>query len=309
MGQRQTCLGTFPADLFIQVRGISGGVYNPSMKVRIIAVFALLACLSATAIGQLRVQTSSGPNGQLSLTAEFEPPPFSISGITGAPYSAVQVFETTQTLNDGTHISNPQRTIHLWRDSAGRTRTERPFFSPPQLQPRDSLLVEISDPVVNCQYILDMVNHVAHRIFAPPPQFGQPGFRSGLITGRTATQGSPPAAIDPPAEARPRPQVSSESLGTRVIEGVLAEGRLTRITHPVGSMGNDQPIVTTNEVWMSRELRVMVLSKSTDPRSGEHITRLTDIDRSEPDPSLFQVPPGYTIVDETGRFTIKITIP
>jgi len=52
----------------------------------------------------------------------------------------------------------------------------------------------------------------------------------------------------------------------------------------------------------------MVLSKSTDPRSGEHVTRLTHIDRSEPDPALFQVPPGCTVVDETGAFTIKITI-
>jgi len=106
-----------------------------------------------------------------------------------------------------------------------------------------------------------------------------------------------------------RPDVSSESLGTQVIEGILVEGRLSKVTHPVGTMGNDRPIVTTSEDWMSPELRVMVLSKSSDPRSGEHTTRLININRAEPDPGLFQVPADYQIVDETGPFTIKIDCP
>src|SRR5207247_7747601 len=37
--------------------------------------------------------------------------------------------------------------------------------------------------------------------------------------------------------------------------------------------------------------------------------RLTNVNRAEPDATLFQVPPGYQVVDETGPFTIEIMRP
>ena len=90
-----------------------------------------------------------------------------------------------------------------------------------------------------------------------------------------------------------------------VIEGVSAEG--IRFTHtiPAGAQGNERPIVTTTDRWMSPEHRVMNLSKTNDPRSGEFTTRLTNISRAEPDPALFQPPPDYTIVDEKDEFEIR----
>jgi len=63
------------------------------------------------------------------------------------------------------------------------------------------------------------------------------------------------------------------------------------------------------EVWHSLDLKVIVLMKSFDRHTGEHITRLTNLNRAEPDATLFQVPPGYQIVDETGPFTIEIMGP
>ena len=104
-----------------------------------------------------------------------------------------------------------------------------------------------------------------------------------------------------------RPQMAFESLGTQVIEGVLAEGRRQTTTFPVGSQGNDRPIVVTSETWMSPDLKMTVLSKTSDPRSGEHTTKMTHLDRSEPDAALFQPPPDYTITDETGPFTIQFS--
>jgi hypothetical protein len=40
-----------------------------------------------------------------------------------------------------------------------------------------------------------------------------------------------------------------------------------------------------------------VLSKRSDPRTGEMVYRLTQLDRSEPAASLFQVPADYTVND------------
>jgi hypothetical protein len=58
---------------------------------------------------------------------------------------------------------------------------------------------------------------------------------------------------------------------------------------------------------MSAELSLAVLSKHVDPRSGENITRLTNIDRAEPPADLFTPPADYKIVDETGPFEIQWT--
>ena len=55
------------------------------------------------------------------------------------------------------------------------------------------------------------------------------------------------------------------------------------------------------EIWRSPELKVTVLSKNSDPRSGESTTRLTNISRAEPDAASFQVPPDYEIIDAQGE--------
>ncbi len=78
----------------------------------------------------------------------------------------------------------------------------------------------------------------------------------------------------------------------------MAEGtRITR-TIPAGSVGNEQPIVITTETWYSPDLKVLVMTKTNDPRMGETTYRLTNIQRSEPPANLFQVPDDYTVKDQ-----------
>jgi hypothetical protein len=43
---------------------------------------------------------------------------------------------------------------------------------------------------------------------------------------------------------------------------------------------------------------VTLLEKRSDPRAGDRETRLTNLERSEPDATLFQVPAEYTIKDQ-----------
>ena len=42
---------------------------------------------------------------------------------------------------------------------------------------------------------------------------------------------------------------------------------------------------------------MLVLTRHSDPRTGESGYRLTNIVRAEPDHSLFMVPPDYTVKD------------
>jgi hypothetical protein len=99
-------------------------------------------------------------------------------------------------------------------------------------------------------------------------------------------------------------ETRTEELGTQNIEGVDADGTRTITTIPAGAIGNERPIEITYEKWYSRELQMVVMSKHNDPRYGEQTYRLTNINRSEPDPSLFSPPNGYKLVTEpSGTYT------
>ena len=118
-----------------------------------------------------------------------------------------------------------------------------------------------------------------------------------MVTGAAAAPGQP--------SSDDAPQFSQEKLESRTMEGLLVEGTRHTTVYPTGSQGNDRPITQVSERWWSPELKVMVLWTSNDPRNGENTQRLSNIDRSEPDPSLFLPPADYTVVEEKGDFTIK----
>ena len=86
-----------------------------------------------------------------------------------------------------------------------------------------------------------------------------------------------------------------ESLGMQTVEGVEAEGTRYTTTIPAGEIGNELPIEMVFESWYSPELQTVIMSKHSDPRTGENTYRLTNINRSEPPHSLFEVPADYTI--------------
>jgi TonB family protein len=97
-------------------------------------------------------------------------------------------------------------------------------------------------------------------------------------------------------------QPKTESLGKEMVEGVQAEGTRTTITIPAGAIGNEWPIDIIEERWYSPELQTTVKTRHHDPRTGETTFRLTNINRSEPPASLFEVPSDYTIRDEPASF-------
>jgi hypothetical protein len=101
------------------------------------------------------------------------------------------------------------------------------------------------------------------------------------------------------ARARTSENVDLGPLERKTIEGVAVEGRKTTTIIPAGQVGNEQPITIVSEEWRSPELNLLVLTRHSDPRTGESIYRLQNIIRAEPDRSLFMVPPDYT-VKETG---------
>ncbi len=234
--------------------------------------------------------------------------------VTGAPYSAQVVTEITQTLGDGNRIVN-RVTASIYRDSEGRTRREQTLrtiggFATAGDAPQ---MIFINDPVAQMSYVLDVRTHVARKmpffrfeVRVPPPA------EAGKTPGSTETRTPPPDSGEsngnvyvmttPPASGGYRVEyygggkrAKAESLGKQLIEGVQAEGTRTTVTIAAGEIGNELPIAIVNERWYSPELQTVVMSRQSDPRFGETVYRLTNIDRGEPDKSLFEVPGDYSV--------------
>jgi TonB family protein len=105
-----------------------------------------------------------------------------------------------------------------------------------------------------------------------------------------------------------KPATKTESLGKQMVEGVECEGERAVTTMPAGTIGNDRPIETVNETWYSPELRIMILSKRSDPRFGESTYSVTNIIRSEPYAELFLPPSDYKLIDGDSKKQITLDL-
>jgi hypothetical protein len=201
--------------------------------------------------------------------------------VSGAPFSATFSTQSTETLADGNKIEHSS-TGTVARDSQGRTRREitlpaiGPFATQGKTPPHVAFL---SDPVASTHYVLDedrkvarqmKMNHMARREGANQDPADAPRGRKGAETVKT-------------------------DLGTQTINGIVAQGTRYTRTIPAGQIGNEKPIVVTTERWYSPELQINVMTKHSDPFMGDRVTQLTGVQRQEPEPSLFQVPAGYTV--------------
>ncbi len=237
--------------------------------------------------------------------------PLEAKTVTGAPYSATAITTFTQTLADGTHIT---RTIQaqLARDSEGRTRREETLsaIGPWPAGKGEQHIVTINDPVAQTRYMIRPDQEVAVKSSSKMDVIG------ALIDTKmrkvvdestrekinTAVESFVYAAKDATLMVKPQMDKSAQvqDLGERVIEGVTAHGRQEKRTFAIGEIGNDRPIEVSSETWYSSELQTVVLSKRSDPRVGDNEYRLTNISRTEPSRSLFEVPAGY-VTKETGK--------
>jgi hypothetical protein len=95
--------------------------------------------------------------------------------------------------------------------------------------------------------------------------------------------------------------VVTTSLGTQTIGGVTAEGTRYTRTIPAGQIGNAKPIVIVTERWYSADLQMVVMTKRSDPRSGDTVFQMTGIARAEPAANLFQVPADFAVTKAEPR--------
>ena len=105
-----------------------------------------------------------------------------------------------------------------------------------------------------------------------------------------------------------KPATKTESLSKQMVEGVECEGERAVTTMLAGTIGNDRPIETVNETWYSPELKIMILSKRSDPRFGESTYSVTNITRSEPYAEIFLPPSDYKLIDGDSKKQITVDV-
>jgi hypothetical protein len=232
--------------------------------------------------------------------------------VLGSPYSATVVNESVQTLADGNRIVQ-KTTGSTARDSQGRTRNDAALPMIGNMSPTGAPhLVFINDPVAQASYTVNLDEKTAHvmggKILVGAGPAGSEA--AGEVKWFARTSVPPTLSSMPPAPIgamtlsisadKEQGESRTEDLGVQVIEGVHAQGTRTTRTISAGEIGNEKPIEIVTEVWTSSDLKTIVMSKRTDPRSGEQTFRLTNIVRSEPDPAQFTVPADFKTVEAGG---------
>lgn len=233
--------------------------------------------------------------------------------IKGQPYSAEVITESTQVLADGNRITH-KSTALVARDSLGRTRHEARINAIGSLPVHGELpsIVMIHDPVEQVTYTLEAKSKTARKMATHVSV--EDGKSVAIIRGKVAHAGAAPEAgavkgfvvHDAPAQfvfQSSGGRTNIESLGVKNIEGVIADGKRFTTTIAAADIGAERDIQVVNEVWTAQDLKAVVYSKRSDPRTGDTIYRLTNIQRAEPPVSLFQVPADYKVEEGLPRKT------
>jgi hypothetical protein len=232
--------------------------------------FGLLTLLSLNRIVQGAGQVTQAPGGGSKITI----PGLSIPTIPDAPFTATVKIEWVRKLEDGS--------ILLWkthnlvaRDGGGRTFQEyRKFASDGDTRETPIRQIMFCNPMTHEMYLCDPKGQTCHlsHYYQPPPQLVSPLQESNL---------------------------TRVSLGNSLISGVETVGSKESTIVSTDEAATDRPITTTKEFWYSRQLGINIVLKRYDPRVGSQSFLVDNLVVGEPNPSLFEVPAGATILRDT----------
>lgn len=228
-----------------------------------------------------------------------------ISGLTGNPFQA-EVKHTFLPENTSLVHSMGPEAERVARDSQGRVRTEwsagkyKVQNGPDAGAEIEQHHITICDPVKGESISLDTLNKTA--------TIQKVNFASVPSTAL-------PAAMPPPSfcsrQFRIPPNIPTPELtdlGHRTIEGMDAQGVQQRRTIQLqGARSGDataatREVINVTETWCSEELGAVILRVIGTEKSGNTQTiAMVNIQRGEPDETLFQIPPDYRIAERVNN--------
>jgi hypothetical protein len=236
-------------------------------------ILALLIFSSRAVLTQIQREPVHAPDGgtrEMIISISVPPLP-------NAPFSATVNTEWTRYLEDGaTLIIKNHRLIA--RDGKGRVFQERRWLAPDGSPVQSRLTrTEIADPATHTIALCDPNQQICELRF----------YGAGVNVELPPTGPSPNGAGS----------LTRQDLGTQTVNGLETIGTREIQTINAAVAGTDRPLSITKEFWYSRHLGLNLSTKRSDPRSGVEVFTVTDINPSEPDPSLFALPQNARTVD------------
>jgi hypothetical protein len=152
----------------------------------------------------------------------------------------------------------------------------------------------ICDPVAQTMTQIDTATLTAKIIHSRPSTASAGSLKSA--TPRTFCASRMPSS-------RQASRFKVEDLGDQTIEGVEAHGE--RMTLPMlgATVSEESPNGdSTSERWCSDSLSALVLTITGNTKTGVKSTlAMQKIERTEPDPALFQIPSDYAVTESVAE--------
>jgi hypothetical protein len=237
------------------------------MMKHLLTILTGMACIATVSIAH----NGPKPDGQSGL-------------VVGKPLSAIEERHSEQILNDGTRDDHPSSGL-FYRDAQGRMRVE------------SQTKAVIFDPVIGVLYSLDLKTKTYRKI---PVQPGTSATIAVVDDGVWIAIGDNPQSASPASPVQPVSQEKNryfaEELPAKMLQGIRVHGSRTTSIIPPGTFGNDHELKVSQERWYADDIKVLVKSVYSDPRVGTVSYELTNIQQAPPDPSLFLIPSGATLL-------------
>ena len=198
--------------------------------------------------------------------------------VPNAPFSATVNIVSHELLPDGSeHVVKTVN--HVARASSGMIYNERRQLVPGDYTGTPRMLSAlIYDPSRRLSISLDPHGRIAREVTLTHDAFTTPGPTGPgpVVAGTVETD-----------------------LGEQAMNGVTLHGLRRERTLAADRSGTGKAVVITDDYWYAPALSVYLIVRHNDPRSGEQLLAVTEIDRAEPDAKRFRVPDDYKVVDET----------
>jgi hypothetical protein len=206
-----------------------------------------------------------------------------IPPLLNAPFTAIVHTQWIRPLPDGgTYTMVNQRRVA--RDGRGRIYEERWLLVPKDGDLKSQMnVIQIADPgrrtLYNCFTLVQPHRCNLQAFRESSTAVYKPDVRpSGPMPGGKGYQ-------------------THEDLGSRTLVDVETTGTRDTVTINPGVYGNDRAYSNIREFWYAPSLGINLLSEVSNPTVGKQIFTLTDVSIGEPDPALFELPEGFTVVD------------
>ena len=208
--------------------------------------------------------------------------------VLNAPFSAEAV--TTWRPNEPTARSEWRVSVTFYRDREGRVRVEQTFVDHADDRSPQRIVIA-SDPNDQMAFVIDSTARTVS-LYPRPVIRNTVGGYARLVLPLSMNRF---LAFERPQlwRAYENAEGEDEPLGQNTILGISVTGTSAKIALPIGSFQKSHEIQIADERWISKELQLLMYSRTDDSEYGTLEHRVTKISRTDPPAELFEIPAGY----------------